>query len=170
MRQISYPRIRALLVLSLACLLQACSPELDWRELISPEGRFKVLMPARPSMASGADAAGHVQNSWTAEAGPRLFSVGYTDYRDAAQLHMQPVRDALVRAVRGKLVQEVEIQSAPAGLSLTIQGWAGDGSDRVLLVWLFPRGARLYQLAIAATPGSISPADSDLFLLSFKPE
>jgi len=159
------------LLLSLVCLLSGCSPALDWRELDSSEGRFKVLMPARPSMASGTDAAGRTQTLWTAQAGGALFSIGYTDYAEAADSHLVRVRDVLIRSARGKLITEAETRPPyVAGRSFIISGWAGDGSDRIVMVWLFPRGGRLYQLAIAAKPGQVGTNEADTFVLSFKPE
>ena len=159
------------LLLPLVWLLSGCYPELDWRELSSTEGRFKVLMPARPGMASGTDAAGRTQTLWTAEAGGALYSVGYTDFGEAADTHLLPVRDAMIRSARGKLVTEAETRPPQAaGRSFIIRGWAGDGSDRIVMVWLFPRGGRLYQLAISAKPGQVGTNEADTFVLSFKPE
>lgn len=158
------------LLLVLAGLLCGCSPDLDWRELHSAEGRFRVLMPARPAMASGADASGNAQTLWTAQAGAALFSVGYTDYADAAGAHLAPVREALVRSARGKLVQDADARAPRSGRAFTIRGWAADGSDRILKVWLFPSGDRLYQLAVTGRPESAGVAEADTFVLSFKPD
>lgn len=172
MRQVVTLRGGALaLLLSLVWLLAGCYPELDWRELSSTEGRFKVLMPARPSMASGTDAAGRTQNLWTAEAGGTLYSVGYTDFGEAADTHLLTVRNAMVRSARGKLVTEADTRPPHAtGRHFVIRGWAGDGSDRIVMVWLFPRGGRLYQLAISAKPDKAGTSEVDTFVLSFKPE
>ena len=159
------------LLLSLVWLLSGCYPDLDWRELHSAEGRFTVLMPSRPSMASGTDAAGRTQMLWTAEAGGALYSIGYTDFGVAANSHLLPVRDAMIRSSRGNLVTEADTRPPlAAGRSFVIRGWAGDGSDRIVMVWLFPRGGRLYQLAISAKPGKVEPSEADTFALSFKPE
>lgn len=47
----AYPKVGMLCMkaaaLSLSCLLIACSPEFDWREIRSQHDRFQVLMPAR---------------------------------------------------------------------------------------------------------------------------
>ena len=153
----------------MAGLLVGCSPTFDWRELASQEGRFKVLMPAKPSEGSGSDGAGNPQSMWTAQAEGSLFSVGYTDYRDVAQGHVDAVRDLLLRSARGKLIRQAATQPPqPEGLGFTVQGLAPDGSDRLLQVWLFPRGARLYQLAVASRPGKLQPEQIDMFLGSIK--
>jgi hypothetical protein len=157
------------LLLCLGLLLAGCYPDLDWRELSSSEGGFKVLMPARPTMASGTDASGRPQTLWTAEAGGSLFSVGYTDYADAAQSHIPAVRDTMLRAARGNLEQEKDIPPPQGpGLSLSMLGSTPDGNPRRLQVWLFARGSRLYQLAVIGKPGAVSTTETDTLFLSFR--
>lgn len=161
--------VGTLLLPALAALLAACSPTFDWRELRSTQGRFQLLMPARPSQASGNDAAGHPRTLWTAEAGAALFSVGYTDYPDAAQAHLNSARDLLVASARGKLLEQAAtLPPQPAGTALTVQAIAADGSERRLQVWLFARDHRLYQLAVASRPGTLPEEQTETFRSSFR--
>jgi len=126
-------------------------------------------MPARWTMRSGADVAGNVQMVWTSETASALFSAGYTDYGDQASGHAAAVREALLRASRGKLVAEAVMHTPhPGGSSFTVEGLATDGSPRSLRIWLFPRDKRLYQLAVIARPEAVSEAEAEVFLLSFK--
>lgn len=165
-----------LLVLTLATMLPGCYADLDWRELKSTEGGFKVLMPARAKETSGpigAGAGSATLTLWTAEATGAVFGAGHADYPGDAAAELAAARDGLVRNVRGKLTseQDVRIANRPAlfGRAVIIEGFAADGSPRVVHAHLYASGRRLYELAVIAKPGALSAADLEMFFGSFSP-
>jgi hypothetical protein len=166
----------AALLLSLL-LLSGCYADLDWRELKSTEGGFKVLMPARANENTGpmgTGAGNATLTLWTAEAAGAVFGAGYADYPDTAggaASHLATTRDGLVRNVRGKVTSEQAVRTANLhGRSLIIEGFAADGSPRVVHARLYASGRRLYELAVIARPGALTEADLEMFFSSFTPD
>ena len=156
------------------CVLMACSPELDWRELHADEGGFKVLMPGRATMASGpagGPASGNagMTTMWTAESGHALFGAGFTDYGDDAVTHIDASRDGLARNLRGKIIEDRDSRDGDMTLRvIRLEGVASDGAARVMHAQLYASGHRLYQIAIIAKPGALTDNDLETFFTSFK--
>ncbi len=159
-------RSRALIaVVALLCL--ACSPELDWRELRSNEGRFTALMPAKPRYEERPLAGPPVvvMHLWSAHAAKSIFGVGYADYPEVDTRVLDTTRDALLNNIRGRLLEEKPlIQSGLAGRELV-----AEAGDTALQARLFVSGPRLYQIVVLGGKNAISAADLDLFLTSFRP-
>jgi hypothetical protein len=157
-------RVAAILVVP---LLLACSPELDWRELKSSEGRFTALMPARPRYEmrtfSGAVVAMHL---WSAQAGKSVFGIGYADYPAENAFILDATRNALVGNIQGNLIEETPLlKSGLAGRALT-----AEAGDTVLQAQLLMSGNRLYQIVVLGPRNALNPADVDLFFVSFRPQ
>lgn len=175
MRQVTIPagsdrRCAGLVALLAAFVLSACYPDLDWKELRSAEGRFKVLMPARWETTTGKGPDGITQVRYMAQTRNALFGVGYADYPDSAATHLIPTRESLLRNAKGQLSEDRELHGpAMKGRQLSLSGSAADGSPRELNVRLIARDKRLYQLAVVSKPGSLSVAELDTFFLSFEP-
>ena len=156
--------------LLLSLLLSGCYAELDWRELKSTDGGFKVLMPARAKETSGPIAGSATLTLWTAEAAGAVFGAGHADYPNDAAANLTTARDGLARNVRGKVTSEQEVRAANLpGRAVTIEGFAADGSPRVVHARLYASGRRLYELAVIAKPGALSTADLEMFFGSFIP-
>jgi hypothetical protein len=152
-------------VVALLCI--ACSPELDWRELKSDEGRFTALMPAKPRYEArpltGAPTV--VMHLWSAHAAKSIFGVGYADYPEADARVLDATRDALLNNIRGRLLEEKPLtQGGLAGRALV-----AEAGDTALRARLFVSGSRLYQIAVLGGKNAISTADLELFLSSFRP-
>ena len=165
----------AALLLSLL-LLTSCYADLDWRELKSTEGGFKVLMPARAKETSGpmgTGAGSATLKLWTAEAAGAVFGAGHADYPGNAAAELAAARDGLARNVRGKVISDRDVRTTNlpglSGRALTIEGFAADGSARVVHARLYASGRRLYELAVIAKPGALSAADLEMFFGSFSP-
>ena len=151
-------------------LLSGCYADLDWRELKSTEGGFKVLMPARARETSGPATGGATLILWTTEAGGAVFGAGHADYPAGAAAQLTTSRDWLARNVRGKVTADQEAKLANlSGRAITIDGFAADGTPRVVHARLYASGQRLFELAVIAKPGAISAADLDMFFGSFEP-
>lgn len=156
-------RLRAAAIL-LAPLLFACSPELNWRELKSSEGRFTALMPAKPRYEmrtlSGTAVTMHL---WSAQAGKSTFGIGYADYPPGNAFILDTTRDALVGNIRGNLIEETPLlKNGLAGRVLT-----AEAGGTVLKAELLMSGNRLYQVVVLGPRNALDPADVDLFFFSF---
>jgi len=160
--------VRSRAVIALVALLAlGCSPELDWRELKSAEGGFSALMPARPRhevrKLSGAPAV--VMHLWSARAAKSVFGVGYADYPAVDLRILDSTRDALVKNIGGRVVEERPlVQIGLAGSEFT-----AEGGSMFLKARLLVSGARLYQLVILGERGALAAVDIELFLSSFQP-
>jgi len=171
---------RTAAILLFLLLLSGCYADLDWRELKSTEGGFKVLMPARVHQNAGpmGTGAGNVTLTlWTAETDGAVFGAGYADFPDTgdtaggAASQLSAARDGLARNVRGKVISEQTVHTASLpGRSLIIEGFAADGSSRVVHAHLYASGRRLYELAVIARPGALTETDLEMFFGSFKPD
>ena len=162
----------------LACaLLAACAPELDWRELSVPEGRFAVLLPGKPRQESrtfnaAAGALTMTMYSYSLKQG--TMGVAYTDYPAAAlaaaqgREQLDAARDALLRNIGGGVRSEEDISIGGfPGRQVYAEGRAG--AEGALLKARFVLvGSRLYQIAYVGTMNGVAMADVDMFLSSFK--
>jgi hypothetical protein len=162
----------------LACaLLAACAPELDWRELSIPEGRFAVLLPGKALHESRVlnTAAGALTMTMYA-CGLKRGSMGvaYTDYPAAAlapghgREQLDAARDALLRNIGGGAHSEADIRIGGfPGRQVYAEGRAG-GESALLKARFVLVGSRLYQIAYVGTMDGVAMADVDMFLTSFK--
>ena len=162
----------ALLVVALACLA-ACSAELDWREFNSPEGRFAVMLPARPSSGSrevllaGTKTALRMVSTQT----PGMaFGVGYADLAPGTdrQHVIAESRDALVRNINGRVIGERAIETGDArGIEFQAEGTA-EGKPMRLAARILVAGDRFYQVALVARAERVAEVDPALFPGSFR--
>lgn len=170
-------RAGALTLVIASVALIACTPELDWRELSVPEGRFAVLLPGKPRHESrvlntAAGALTMTMYSFSLKQG--TMGVAYTDYPAAAlaagngRAQVDAARNALLRNIRGgtRLEEDIGIAGFP-GRQVYAEG--GAGADGALLKARFVVvGSRLYQIAYAGAREGVAMADVDMFLASFR--
>jgi len=158
--------LRAAVAVMALSVLTACYPDLDWRPLNAAQGRFTVLMPARPKEDSRPVAEGVTMHQWATRASDALFAAAYTDYPAAALSHMATVQAALV-AKGGRLAGERELrQEGLAGHEFSVE-FPADKAPPVLHVRLLASGNRLYQLSVLTRGEKPSRDDIDLFFDSF---
>lgn len=166
-------RVAACAVLALA----ACTPELDWRELTVPDGRFSVLLPGKAShetrsLNAAAGALTMTMYAYSLKQG--TMGVAYTDYPAAAlaadqgREQLDAARDALLRNIQGgvHLEENVSIEGHP-GRQLYAEGRAG-AEPALLKARFVVVGSRLYQIAYVGAKGGMAMADVDMFLASFR--
>jgi len=150
-----------------ALLVVACSAELDWRELKSAEGGFVAMMPGKPLYETRtlAGTPAVVMHLWSARAANSAFGVGYADYPVLDEGTLDGVRDALIRNLGGKLLQEKRLRLT----GLSGREFSAASANRMLRARLLAQGTRLYQLVLISEGTAVSTADVDLFLSSFQP-
>jgi len=148
------------IALSLALLLGACSPALNWREARLPGGELKALLPCKPDQGqrqqslAGQELAIAMQGC---EAGGALFAVS------VAQLDQAGRTLAVQAQWQAQLLGNMRAGTSSTGpfaikgstppldpVRLTARGLGPDGRPvEAQGVW-FARGARLYHAVIYA--------------------
>jgi len=170
-------RAGALALLVACAALAACAPELDWRALSVPEGRFGVLLPckarheARPLKAA---AGGLTMTLYACSVKQGTMGVAYADFpaaalaRDQGRAQLDAARDALLRNISGRVLaqEDIEIAGLP-GRQIYAEGRAG-AQPALLKARFLVSGNRLYQLAYVGARNELAMADIDMFLTSFK--
>ncbi|MEO6364249.1 MAG: hypothetical protein ABIO71_13545 [Caldimonas sp.] len=160
--------------LSACCLLAACSPALDWRE-VRPEGSgVTLLLPCRPLQLDRVVRLGEASlpmRLHSCTASEATFSIVFADAGTAA------LADALLPAMRGAAIANVAgaamplplpaidgaTPSAQSGL-LRIVGRLPDGRPVVEHAAFFVRGSWLYQAAVVSAGEPVGPqAIEDFF-------
>lgn len=170
-------RAGALTLVVLCTALAACTPELDWRELAVPEGRFAVLLPGKPrheSRALNTAAGALTMTMYSVSLERGTMGVAYTDYPAAAlaaggmREQLDAARDALLRNIRGGVRSEEDISIGGfPGRQLYAEGRAG-AETALLKARFVVAGSRLYQIAYVGARDRLDMADIDMFLTSFK--
>ena len=171
------PRAGALALLLVCAALLACTPELDWRELSVPEGRFIVLLPGKARrearvLNTAAGALTMTMYAFSLKQG--TMGVAYTDYPAAAlapehrREQVDAARDALLHNIHGgvRLEENVGIAGFP-GRQVYAEGRAG-AEGALLKARFVVVGNRLYQIAYAGAKDGVAMADVDMFLSSFR--
>ena len=150
-------------------LLGGCSPEFDWREVRSTDGRFVVQFPARwrteeRPLAGG----GGSMQLLHARAADTLFAVGWAEVPPALLAQRM---DEWQRALSGNVGasgQPAEVQPLPGGGSAIVaDGRVGDTAVRLRLR-LLPSGSRLYQLAVLGPRDAVPEDEWRAFFDSFR--
>ncbi len=143
-------------------------------EFTSEPGRFKVLMPGKPSFSEIHTPAGnmHVAQVRT-KAGEYLASwidlpVEAADKAEKAEARLDRVRDGMVERVQGKLVRDkkITLEDKHPGRDLeaeTTQPAKGRMRARLFLV-----GSRLYQVIVAGSKEWTESEEADRVLDSFR--
>ena len=170
-------RAGALILVFICAALAACAPELDWRELSVPEGRFAVLLPGKARQESrtlntAAGALTMTMYSFSLRRG--TMGVAYTDYPAAAldadhlRGRLDAARDALLRNINGSVRSEEDIGIAGhPGREVYAESRAG-AEGALLKARFIVVGSRLYQIAYVGAKDGVAMADVDMFLTSFK--
>ena len=149
-----------------ALLVLACSPDLDWRELKSADGGFEAVLPAKlryEVRTLGAPAV--TMHLWSARAANSVFGVGYADYPAVDAALLDGTRDALVKNIGGRVLEEKPLLHK----GLPGREFVAESGATRLRARLLVSGKRLYQLAVLGERDAVAAADVELFLSSFRP-
>lgn len=157
------------LIVSAAFVAEAPAQEAPpWAKFSSPEGRFSVLMPAKPlreEQTKETRGAKVVMRFFTAGSQQGVFIVAYADYKmGPAKQELDANRDSFLRGMKATLVSESDItlQENP-GREIKAERDRLSIRSRIYLV-----GGRYYQvvaLTAATLPGNL---EADKFFASFE--
>jgi|APFre7841882724_1041349.scaffolds.fasta_scaffold03541_4 hypothetical protein len=163
-------------LLALALLAAACTPERDWRELQWPQGGFSVLLPGKPRKEARTVTIGDTAvplEMLSLQTKGAAYGVGYADFPPGATPEVQArrlaaARDQLVGNIAGELKADKEISvSGHPGREFRAEGKVA-GEPFVTSARVVAVGDRLYEVAVVARAEQAAAADPDLFLGSFK--
>ncbi len=167
------PSWRISLALAGALAVGACYAELDWREFVSPEGGFAVMLPGRPAKESRVVAIGGTRTTMqmvSVQGSGMAFGVGYADLPpdvDAARV-VSDGRAALVNNIGGRVLSErpLALGDGP-GVEVEAEGTV-DGRPMRLAARVLTSGSRFYQVAFIARAERAAEVDRALFPGSFR--
>jgi hypothetical protein len=146
-----------------------------WTSFTSPEGRFTVLMPAKPKT--------EVKNTDTAQGNLPLylysasndnayFLISYNDFPNVNESNVQAALEAgrtgAIESMGGKLISErkISLGSYP-GLEFSAKA-VSEGSEIIANARLYFVGHRLYQLLVLAYKPHADSPDIQKFLTAFE--
>jgi hypothetical protein len=162
---------RAAHALAFVCALAACSPTYNWRDYTSPDARYRVTFPAKPSSATRTIDLDGLQVSMTmtaAEVEGATFAVGAAEAPDAgrAQAALATMKLALLRNIGAPLPRA---QAAPvaAGTTQVDATGTGHGGPMRLVGRFEARGTRFYQVIVIGRDKTVPPEQIEQFLTSF---
>ena len=161
-----------------ACLaLAACSPTYNWRDYTSPDARYRVTFPAKPSSATRTIDLDGMQVSMTmtaAEVEGATFAVGAAEAPDAerARAAVGAMKLALLRNIGAPLPGPAgSAAAAGAGSAATSTdvdaSGAGQGGPVRLVGHFEARGTRFYQVVVIGRGKTVPPGQIEQFLTSF---
>jgi hypothetical protein len=159
------------LALAAALALAACYAELDWREFISPEGGFTVMLPSKPARESRelVLAGGRTTMHMVSAHAPEMaFGVGYADLppgTDPARA-LDEGRTALVRNIGGRVTAERALEGI-TGVEFEAEG-AAEGNPMRLAARVLVSGNRYYQVVLVARAARAGEVDRTIFPGSFR--
>jgi hypothetical protein len=102
---------------------------------------------------------------WSARAADSVFAIGYADYPAVDVRTLDSTRDALVKNIGGRTLEERPLVQ----IGLVGREIVAESGETLLTARLLVSGARLYQVAVLGKKNAVAAADLDLFLTSFQP-
>lgn len=99
--------IYLIILLCLLCVLSACSPKYDWREVKNSDPVFTAYFPAKPIQHSKQIQLGDIKitmNMIAAEVNSVKFAIGYvkTDEQNRQKI-LQLMQDGMIKNIKGNL-------------------------------------------------------------------
>jgi hypothetical protein len=154
------------IVATLALLAAACTPELDWRELRSDEGRFVALLPGKPRLEERelSGRPGTIMRLWSTRARGAVYGVGYIDAGDAGPPLVASTRDALTTNIGGRLVADREVAMGAA----RGREFRAEGAEVTLVARVVVAEQRLYQIAVIGRSDNLTADGVETFFSSFR--
>jgi hypothetical protein len=149
------------LVLTVAALVNGFQSSAEWVRYDSAQGRYSVLLPQQPKLASqeGTAPSGAKMTQYRATVADSnsMYSVAYFDLLPDTAYSLDKGRDGMVNAVQGTLLSEevISLEGHP-GRELKV---LAKNSDYELLIRarLYEIGGRVYILQHAFLKSSDSP-------------
>jgi hypothetical protein len=158
--------------------LAACNPTYNWRDYASPDARYRVTFPAKPSSATRTVDLDGMRVSMTmtaAEVDGATFAVGAAEAPDAARARaaLDAMKLALLRnigapATGGRVASASAVNGTDSRASLDVDATGSSQGTPMRLVGHFEaRGTRFYQVIVVGKDKTVPPEQIEQFLTSF---
>lgn len=160
---------RLMLTAGCALLLNACSPQFDWREVRGNDAPFSILMPGKPaSMSKPVVLAGLplTMQMTAAEAGGISFAIGTLKLDDAGQAGK--VSEAMKQGMLRNIQAAATTDSHIPGDVLQIHGRLGNGEPVLMAARFVIQGERIYQIIALGPEKKLNQDLIDTFMRSFR--
>ncbi len=150
------------------------SDQPEWKEFVSKEGRFKVLMPGTPKadkVATESDFGKGTLSMNVAQSGNVMYGANYSDFppgikKTPIKQLFDSSRDGAVANLQGKLASEKDIKLGDhPGRELRIEV---AGGKQLFRARVFLVDQRIYQVVVLSSPEAATSKEADRFLDSFK--
>jgi len=167
----------ALLVLLTWANASAQQPPAPWEKFNSPEGRFNVLMPTKPSVEvkEVESALGKLTlYAYSSSNNRGYFLASFGDYptepKDAANV------ETVLEAVQAGVLKGLELEASGPAKKISLSGFPGREFSakkemqgmKVVFNWrIYLAGRRLYQLAVVTQDTAVPSPEIGKFLTSF---
>ena len=148
-----------------------------WEKFTSPEGRFHVLMPAKPSVETkevDSPVGKLTLYAYSASNDSGYFLASFGDYpaepKDAANV------ETVLDSVQAGVLKGIEAEELPGARKISLGGFAGREFSakkemqgmKVVFNWrIFLAGRRLYQLAVVSEEATTPSPQIAKFFTSF---
>ncbi|TAK90542.1 MAG: hypothetical protein EPO06_07950 [Burkholderiaceae bacterium] len=161
------------------CLLAACSPRFDWREIANSEAGYAALFPARPALVTRTLPHGAQTLTLTLQAAPvgqRYFAVGSAPLpaTTEAALFWQSQLEAALLSNLDAQVTQAHAPQAPVlrdiSASGTLRAQRGDaaGVPAKLRARFYLHHDRLYEVFVMAPAAEWDDEAVETFFTGFK--
>jgi hypothetical protein len=156
-----------LLVLLVWASVSAQQPGAAWEKFNSPEGRFNVLMPAKPALETkevDSPVGKLTLYAYSASNKTGYFLTSFGDYpvepKDAANV------ETVLDAVQSGVLKGIEAEASPGAKKISLGAYSGREFSakkemqgmKVVFNWrIYLAGRRLYQLAVV-TEETVTPS------------
>jgi len=163
----------------LPCLLSACTPALDWREVRLPDSQLKLLMPCKPVRQERRISLAGQEMPWTlhvCSADGVSWAVGTASLQDPAKIPRTLA--ALAEAAQANLGSGVGTTSKLHVPGATVydgqvrrqlKGQRSDGAGIEMQLAVFARGLQVYQVSVLAAALPEEAAETFIGSLRFLP-
>lgn len=162
----------------LACMLAACTPSLDWREVRPDDSGALVLFPCKPASHARALAlaGGSVRYVlYACSAGGATWGLGFADLGDPARVTtaLAELREQAARNIEAPVpaLQALSVPGATpnaAAGAATLSGRFPDGTAVQERMAVFAKGTRVFQATVVSA--QLPKQHADTFLDSLRAE
>lgn len=166
-------------IIAATCLLGACSPTMDWRELRAEGAALRFMLPCKPSVqARRLSLAGQavLLNLQACAAGGQTWGLASADVGDPALLSraLTELAQAAGRNIQASVAadQPADISGAtpnPASRRQVLQGRNSVGGPVTMHLALFTHGTHVYQASALGERVPAEAADTFFGALRFQP-
>jgi len=165
------------LFLLAVCLLSACTPTYDWRDVRGTAAPYSILLPSKPSTHAREINLGGIRTTMTmtaAEVEQVTFAVATAELPDAtqAQAALKVMKDTMVKNISGVVLEEKSKQEGPLTVINLVAGppAGAQGNAKSLHARFVARERRVYQVMVVGPKQTMPMEAIDTFFGSFKTE